>query len=117
MASGSDEIEAIMAAAEALEALSRRSLELARQEDWDNVALNEAERTALAQRIQVGELALSAEDGVGEKLFERLQAIQALDQELLPLLEQARDEAGRALRQAKHSAAGARMYARVEQGE
>ncbi|MCG5524771.1 flagellar protein FliT [Ectothiorhodospira haloalkaliphila] len=108
-------VEDVLAAAAELERLSRQRITWARRGEWDALVESEARRGELAERIRVD--VFEGRDDLGRSLADRLTRIRDLDEELVPLLEQARDDLAVELQKVQKKAAGARAYDRTSRGE
>jgi flagellar protein FliT len=108
-------VEDVLAAAAELERLARQRITWAQQGEWDALVESEERRGELAGRIRVD--VFEGHEALARALAERLTRIRDLDEALVPLLEQAREDLAVELQKVQKKAAGARAYDRTSRGE
>ncbi|MBK1674900.1 hypothetical protein CKO35_16730 [Ectothiorhodospira shaposhnikovii] len=107
--------EAGLVAAE-LEALTEARLGWARASDWDRLLSSEERRLALAAELDAHSRRTDISGDEAERVVARLKRIRAMDDQMVPLMEAARDGLADELRQMRKGVSGTRLYEKVGHG-
>ncbi|RFA28546.1 hypothetical protein CAI21_11810 [Alkalilimnicola ehrlichii] len=96
------------AQADKLLELTQTMVDLAREQAWEDFEHRQQERDALSRALFADDMPEAAAEFVAERVSQVL----AMDPELMARVQQARDEAGHAMRELKQAQQGAAAYQR-----